>query len=139
MAPVAGQQAVERFPFRFDARFRAPLSVLGIRPATCQVAVGEQLDIHYGPWHVTTAWSNIVDAANAAPFTAIKAIGPRLSLTDRGATFGTSTRGGVCFRFEEPVGGLLGDRLVHHPGLTVTVADPEGLVAAVRARMKGTS
>jgi hypothetical protein len=129
-----------RFPFRFDVRFRLPLSVLGIRPATCQVAVcDERLEVHYGPWHLTTPWSNVIDARVSGPFKALFAVGPRLSLTDRGATFGTSARGGVCFRFHEPVGALLGEDRLRHPGLTVTVEDAERLVAAVDERRRRTS
>ena len=65
------------------------------------------------------------------PFSAVKAVGPRLSLSDRGLTFGTSTAAGVCVRFREPVAGIEPLGLVKHPNLTMTVAEPELLVRLV--------
>jgi hypothetical protein len=50
-----------------------------------------------------------------------------LSLADRGLTFGSSTRGGVCIQFRRPVGVLAG-RLLAHPALTVTVDRPAELI-----------
>jgi hypothetical protein len=132
--------ASEPFSFRFDPRFRVPLSLLGVRPSTSQVRVGpDRLEVDYGPWHLASPWSNVLDVRTSGPFQAVWAIGPRLSLTDRGATFGTATHGGVCIRFRDPVGGLAGPDRLHHPGLTVTVSDPEGLVAAIEARVRASS
>jgi len=39
----------------------------------------------------------------------------------------------VCLEFHEPVTGIDPLGLIRHPGLTVTVADPEGLAAALAA------
>ncbi len=54
--------------------------------------------------------------------------GPHLSFADRGATFATSTEGGVCIRFHRPVRALLPFGPLRHPALTVTVAEPDRLV-----------
>jgi hypothetical protein len=46
---------------------------------------------------------------------------------DRGITFATNGDGGLCIRFIEAVTGIDPFRLIRHPGLTVTVADLDGL------------
>ncbi len=120
---------MQRFRFDFDPRFRVPLAALGVRPETAEVIVTRRLlDARFGPWRLQTPRSNIRDVSRTGPYLAIKAIGPRGSQVDGGVTFGTTARGGVCIRFHEPVGALLGRRLLKHPGLTVTVADPEALI-----------
>lgn len=125
----------QRFSFAFDPRFRRPLALLGVRPATCEVTIDDDhFDARFGRWRVRTPVSNLADVMVTRDYRAIKAIGPRGSLADRGATFGSSTRAGVCVCFHEPVTALAGP-LMRHPGLTVTVEDPEGLAAAVRARI----
>jgi hypothetical protein len=123
---------VHRFAFAFDPRFRLPLAAIGVWPSTCEVVVtDEHLDVRFGPWRLQTPRSNLHTACITGPYQAIKAIGPRGSMVDHGATFGTNTRRGVCVTFHEPVGALLGRRRFRHPGLTVTVADPEGLIEAL--------
>ena len=86
------------------------------------------LRVRFGPWLVTTPLANIAGAEVSAPFSPLRALGVRLSLADRGLTFGTTTEGGVCLRFREPVRGIDPWGLIRHPGLTVTVCEP-GLVA----------
>lgn len=54
---------------------------------------------------------------------------PRLSMVDDGLTFGTNAAAGVCIHFEPRIHRVIGLR--DHSALTVTVADPEGLVAAL--------
>ena len=66
------------------------------------------------------------------PYTAVKAIGARGSFADRGATFGTTTAGGVCVEFRDPVKILDPSGLVLHPGLTMTLQDLDEFEAAVR-------
>ena len=57
------------------------------------------------------------------------AIGMRLSFADDGLTFGTNNSAGVCVHFVEKVPRVVGRK--DHSALTVTVADLEGLVAAL--------
>ncbi len=64
----------------------------------------------------------------------MKSVGVRLSMVDRGITFGTNGDRGVCIRFHRPVPAADPFGLLRHPATTVTVADPEGLVAAVTRR-----
>jgi hypothetical protein len=89
------------------------------------------LRVRLGPWLVTTPLSNLASAEVVGPFSAMRGLGVRLSLTDRGLTFGTTTEGGVCLRFHEPVRGIDPLGLIRHPGLTITVAEPALVAAAV--------
>ena len=104
-------------------------------PATAEVVLtDDRLVARFGPWLCTTPYGNITDACVTGPYTAVKAIGARLSLTDSGLTFGTNTDAGVCISFDRPVRGLDPLGVLRHPALTVTVADVEGLAEAVRER-----
>lgn len=123
-----------RYPFHFDSRFRPFLFALGVRPETTWAEVGEDgVVARFGPWRVAIAADNIADVCLTGPYQAVKAIGARVSFADRGLTFGTSTRGGVCLLLREPVTGIDPAGLVRHPGLTLTVADREAFATSVRA------
>jgi hypothetical protein len=123
------------FDFSIDPAFRAPLAVVGVLPHTARVSVtDEEFLARFGPWRVRTPRSNIRDAEVSGPYRWYRAVGPRLSLADHGATFGSNARVGVCISFVEPVGALLPGLLMRHPALTVTVADPEGLRDALLGR-----
>jgi hypothetical protein len=119
-------------------RFAAPRPVwwlllpLGIRPANAWLALTDaELLVRFGPWRLRTSRDNVLDARRAGPYRWWRVIGPHLSLADRGVTFGTSTAAGVCVRFVTPVPALLPGRWLRHPGLTVTVDDPDALVDAL--------
>ncbi|WP_066364214.1 hypothetical protein [Herbidospora mongoliensis] len=130
-------EANDTFGFEFDGRYRRLLDVLGIRPATSGVVVsGDGIRVRFGPWELMTGFSNLAGVEITGPYTAAKAIGPRVSLADRGLTFGTNTRRGVCLRFHRPVPGGEPTGLLRHPGLTVTVADPQALVDRLRPYVK---
>lgn len=125
--------AAEQFELAFDRRFRLQLAVLGITPSTAHVTIGpDRLQACFGPWVVRTTPSNIRSACVTGPYRAYRAIGPRLSMADRGLTFGSAIARGVCLLFREPVRGIDPLGIVRHPGLTVTVARPEEFVASVR-------
>jgi hypothetical protein len=119
----------DSFRFDFDRPARIVLAPAGICPSTAFVRTGEErLTVRFGPWHLATELSNIVGAEVTGPYSWIKAVGPRLSLVDGGVTFGTNARAGVCVRFRSPVPALLPVGWLRHPGLTVTVAEPQALV-----------
>jgi hypothetical protein len=81
--------------------------------------------------------SNINDAAVTGPYRFAKTAGPaRLAITDRGLTFATNGKLGAWVSFTTAVPGLDPFGLIHHPELTVTVADVDRLVNLLRARMK---
>jgi hypothetical protein len=129
-----GPMAVEVFGFAHDPRFALQLRVFGVTPSRAWVRVDERrLAVRYGFFFVEVPLANVSDARVSGPYEWYRAIGPRLSLTDLGATYGTTAAGGVCIRFHEPVRAL---RPLANPSLTVTVADPEGLAAAIRERRR---
>ncbi len=128
--------STERFAFAFDRRFARLLMLVGIRPDTAEVVLTDTaLTARFGRLRLTTPWSNVRDVEVTRGYRWFKAIGPRASLADRGVTFGTNAQAGTCVCFHTPVPALAGERLPH-PGLTVTVADPEGLAAAIRRRLE---
>jgi hypothetical protein len=58
----------------------------------------------------------------------VKTAGPaHVSLVDRGLTFASTGRRGVCIRFFEPVRGIEPLGVIRHPSLTVTVREPDAL------------
>ena len=125
-----------RFPFVIDPTM-APISRLfGVTPDSAWVEVNEhELVAKFGPWVLRTRRDNVAGTQVTVPYGWAKVVGgPRLSLADRGITFATTTREGVCIRFDEPVGGVLPVPFLRHPGLTVTPDDPEGLVEALSER-----
>ena len=75
---------------------------------------------------------NVQTARLTGPYRWYRAIGPRLSLADHGLAFGTTTARGVCLLFWEPVRGIGPFGVIRHPGLTLTVADPQRFAATVR-------
>lgn len=121
------------FEFRFDPTWALPVRLAsGATPGNSRVVVDDDvLVVRFGWLGVTTPVTNVRDVQVAHDYQWFKAIGPRLSLADRGATYGSNADGGVCLCFHEPVSALpLGGP---NPGLTVTVADLDGLAGAVRA------
>ena len=127
------------FPFEFDHRYQLLLRAVGVRPGNSQLRLtADELTARFGPWLVKTPLGNVSGACLTGPYRAHRAIGARLSLADRGVTFGSTCAGGVCVLFHEPVTGLDPLGLLKHPGLTVTVADREGLHAELLRRIHPT-
>ena len=125
-----------RFPFAFESRV-APFSlVFGVTPRTAWVEVDdEDLTVRFGLWRLVTPRRNIADGEMTGPYSFAKVAGPaHLSFADRGVTFATTTRQGVCFTLREPVPAIAPFGRLPHPGVTVTVADPEGLLEAAPLR-----
>jgi len=127
--------AEQTFRFRFDPRYRLLALPFGVTDARAWVRLGPAgLVARFGPWTVETPIDNLVGAEVTGPYGFLRTAGSaRLSSTDRGLTFATNGERGVCVRFVEPVSGIDAAGLIRHPGLTVTVADVEGLRAAVEA------
>src|SRR4051794_38097595 len=117
-----------RFPFAFDYPLAAPLLAVGVTPYTAHVDVGDGwLDVRFGLWRLRTPLDNLGPLTITGPYRAYRALGTHVSLADRGATFGTNTRRGLCVEFREPVPAALPGGLLRHPGATVTVGEPERL------------
>ena len=120
------------FPFRFSLPGRLALTPLGVRDSNSGVEVGDgRLVARFGSWVVDTSLDNVSGASVQGPHNPVKAIGVRLSFSDRGLTFGSNARRTVCIEFHEPVTGIEPTASVPHPNLSVSVADCEGLVAAL--------
>ncbi|WP_372735668.1 hypothetical protein [Nocardioides sp.] len=125
--------------FAFDRSYQLASLPFGVTPWTAWVEVGESLRVRFGPWRLSTPIANIASAQTTGDFAFVKAAGPaRLSLADHGISFATSGRSALCVRFHEEVPGIdptgLASRLLRHPGATLTVADPEALLADLRDR-----
>ena len=122
-----------RFPFRFATSYRIPAVAFGITPRTTYVEVtGTELVVRFGPWRLRTPLTNIAGVEPSGGFSFVKTAGPpHLSFADRGVTFATNGDAAVCVRFHDPVKVLDPTGRVRHPGATMTVADPESLIATL--------
>lgn len=115
------------FSFAFDPRYELVLRGFGVTPDRASLTVDDaELRVRFGRLTLTTPRANIRSAQVTGPHQPIKAIGVRMSLKDRGLTFGSSVGRTTCIEFVEKVRTEPFD-IVSHPGLTVSVEDPEGL------------
>ncbi|OBK14701.1 hypothetical protein [Mycobacterium asiaticum] len=117
------------FPYRYERRL-APLWLpfrWGNQGVT--LTADGRLVARYGPLRAEARLDQVADAHITGPYRWWTAVGPRLSFVDDGLTFGTNAQAGVCIHFEPPIRRVIG--LKDHSALTVTVADPEGLLAAL--------
>src|SRR5438105_2622804 len=123
------------FEFAFAAAYRIAACPFGITPKSAWVEVSSDgFEAHFGPWRLTTPLTNVKDVSITGPYRFVKTAGPaRLAITDRGLTFASNGDRGVLIRFHSPVRGIDPLGLIQHPELTVTVADVDGLAAALRA------
>lgn len=127
--------AIERpelvtLPFAVDRWFALASLPFGVTARRARVEHGDgRFVARFGPWVVDTPLANVASAEVTGPYTWFKVAGPaHLSLEDRGLTFATTDRRGACLSFHEPVGGIDPWGRIRHPGLTVTVAEPQRLV-----------
>ncbi len=122
-----------QFPYRVDYRFAPAWLCVGVHPGRDGVTLTQdgRLLATFGLLRLDTALSNVEDAHITGPYRWWSAVGPRLSFADDGLTFGTNHERGVCIHFRDRVRRVIGFR--DHSALTVTVADPDGLVAALTA------
>jgi hypothetical protein len=130
----------QRFEFRFEGAVGAVAHAFTATPARAYVEVGDaHLMVRFGPWTMTTPLTNIAEVVESGPYHVWKVIGPpRLSLADRGITFATNSERGVCIRFFDPVAGIEPTGRLLHPGMTVTVADPDAFVVALGSEDRAT-
>jgi hypothetical protein len=121
----------EVFHYAIDKRFVPLWLPFGVRPWKDGVTLtdDDRFVATYGLVRIETPLSNIDEAHVTTGYRWWTAIGARLSFADDGLTFGTNNAAGVCVHFREKVGSML--RRSGHSALTVTVADIEGLVAAL--------
>ncbi len=121
------------FPYDFDYVFYAIWRPFGVDPDVDGVTLtdDDRFIATYGRFRVETPISNIDCVKSTGPYQWWKSVGFRASAVDSGITFGTTSRGGVCVLFKERVPQIVAGRNGHE-GLTVTIADTEGLVTALK-------
>ena len=122
----------EFFPYHFDRRFVPMWLSAGALPWRDGVTItdDDRFVATFGLLRVRTPLDNIADVHVTGPYRWWTAVGPRLSFTDDGLTFGTNPRAGLCVHFRERIPHVIGFR--DHSALTVTVADPHALEARLR-------
>jgi hypothetical protein len=118
------------YPYRFDDRWK-PLFVALRVGSDDGVTITDDgvLRATYGWARVETPLDNVDHTLVTGPHRWYTAVGLRLSFADDGITFGTNHRRGLCIGFVEKVPRVIGLR--DHSALWVSVADPEGLAAAI--------
>jgi hypothetical protein len=117
------------FPYAVDRRWAPLFRLLGIKDTDgVQVSDG-MLRATFGRVSVETPTSNVEQTQVTGPHRWYTAVGLRLALTDDSITFGTNHRRGLQIAFVEPVPKVIGVR--DHSALWVSVADPDGLAAAL--------
>ncbi len=129
----AGAPTTARFDFAWESRYRLPGLLFSVTPQRAWVEVTPtELHVHYGWWTLRSALSNIAGVQRTGDFAFIKTAGPpHLSMVDRGISFATNSRAGLCVQFHEPVPGIDPTQRILHPGATLTVADIDGLAQAL--------
>jgi hypothetical protein len=119
------------FPYDLDIRFQWIWWPLGVRENDGVTLTDDgRFVATFGRFKVDTPLDNIKGWQVSGPYRWYKAVGLRGSRVDSGITFGTTARGGVCVLFHDRIPQVLPPR-PSHSGLTVTVKDRDGLVAAL--------
>ena len=123
------------FPYRIDRRWTPMLTALGVSEDD-GVTIGDDrvLRATFGRVRIKTPLNNVDHTEISGPHRWYTAVGLRLSFSDDGLTFGTNHRRGLCIAFVERIPKVIGFR--DHSALWVSVADPEGLAAALDAAIE---
>ena len=122
----------EFFPYRLDNRWALLFRGLGVDESDgVHLTDDRRLLATYGRFQVETPMSNIDHTLVTADHRWYTAVGLRLSFADDGLTFGTNHRSGLCVEFIEKIPKVIGRK--KHSALWVSVADPQGLAAAIES------
>ena len=120
----------KHFPYLLDKRWSALFFALGVGEKDgVKITAKGELIATFGRSKVKTTLDNIDHTRVTGPHRWYTAVGLRLSLTDDGLTFGTNHRKGLSIAFVDKIPKVIGFR--KHSTLWVSVADPEGLAAAI--------
>ena len=118
------------FPYAVDRRWAPLFTLLRIKDTDgVQVSDGV-MRATFGRVSVETPTDNIDHTEITGPHRWYTAVGLRLSLSDSSITFGTNHHRGLWIAFVERVPKVIGVR--DHRALWVSVADPDGLAAALK-------
>ncbi len=124
-------EQAQHFPIRIGRLSRPVLLLFGVRERNAYVVLQDAtLDAHFGFFRLSTPISNIARWRIEGPWHWITAIGVRRGIRDGDITFGGNHKGGVRIDFVVP------ERRwhMHVPRLYLTVADLDGLAAALAER-----
>lgn len=118
------------FAYELDRRWTPMFVLLGIDDDD-GVFVGSDgsLRATFGRVKFETTLDNVHHTQVTGPHRWYTAVGLRLSFADDGITFGTNHRRGLCIEFVDRIPKVIG--LKPHSAAWVSVADPEGLAAAI--------
>jgi hypothetical protein len=121
----------QTFPYATDLRLVAFWGPFGVLPGAVGVTVTAdgRFVAKFGILRIETPLTNVRGAHVTSGYRWWTAAGARRSFVDDGLTFGTNAARGVCVHFAEPVSSPL--RRSGHSAVTVTVADPDALIAAL--------
>ena len=119
--------AVRRFPIRIGRRSRPLLRLFGVRGHNAYVDVGQDVDVRFGFFRVTTPLTNISGWRIEGPWAWITAIGVRNGIRHGDVAFDGTHTGGVRMDLREPV--RFGP--LRRTAMYVTVEDLEGFAAAL--------
>ena len=117
------------FPYDRDGRWKALLFPLGVGDDDGVTVTTDSMRATFGHWSVETPLENVAGTRVTGPHRWYTAVGLRLSFSDDGVTFGTNHRRGLCIEFHEKIRRVVGFH--DHSSLWVSVADPNGLAAAL--------
>lgn len=124
---------MSRFEFAFTRPYLLAGLPFGVTPRTAWVEVDDlAMRVRFGPWSLRTTLRNIDSLEESADFAFLKTAGPpHLSFADRGISFATNGDRALCLQLTQPVPGIDPAGLIKHPGVTLTVADVDGLRGAL--------
>lgn len=118
-----------QFGFAIESKYAPLLLAFGVRKDAAWLRIDDdRLEVKFGLFGLATPLENVTGYQLSGDYKAYRAIGIRTSLKDRGVTFGSTTKRGLCMTFAEAVTVKPGIGL-DHPGMTVTVDDVDGLAA----------
>lgn len=118
------------FPYELDKRWFALFAALRVSDSDgVHITDDGKFLATFGRVKVETPLANIDHTKMTGPHRWYTAVGLRLSFSDDGLTFGTNHQRGLCIEFKERIPKVIGRR--DHSALWVSVADPEGLAAAI--------
>ena len=118
------------YPFSLDQRWSPLFKLLGVSEGQgVDLTDDGQLRVTYGRKTVETPISNVDHTEITGPHRWYTSVGLRLSFADDGITFGTNNQHGLCIALNEKLPRVIGFK--NHSALWVSVADPEGLAAAL--------
>lgn len=122
--------STKHFSYRLDKRWTPLFLLLGVTEEDgVDVSDEGALVATYGRSRVETTLDNVDHTVVTGPHRWYTAVGLRLSFTDDGITFGTNHHRGLSITFVDNIPKVIGP--ADHSTLWVSVADPEGLAAAI--------